>query len=89
MPDAIRSIQGALDRLFHPDRYNLMFLMNADPHVHLHVVPRYSTPRTYGGAVFTDPDFGAQSQSPARMMADSWLNRLASDLREVSAERPD
>jgi diadenosine tetraphosphate (Ap4A) HIT family hydrolase len=79
----VRDAQLTLDRLFRPDRYNLMFLMNLDRHVHLHVVPRYRTARTYAGEVFDDPDFGSLATTPAKRMTDEWLNRLVGDLRET------
>ena len=41
----IRRVGAALDSLFAPDLYNYAFLMNQDRQVHLHVVPRYATPR--------------------------------------------
>jgi diadenosine tetraphosphate (Ap4A) HIT family hydrolase len=85
LPAEIRRLEDALDRLFQPDSYNLMFLMNAVHHVHLHVVPRYEEPRTYGGERFHDPDYGSQSQTPARIMADGWLDSLADQIRAAAA----
>jgi diadenosine tetraphosphate (Ap4A) HIT family hydrolase len=79
--DEVREAQLALDRLFRPDRYNLMFLMNLVHHVHLHVVPRYRTARTYAGEDFDDPDFGSLAITPARRMTDQWLDGLVGDLR--------
>jgi diadenosine tetraphosphate (Ap4A) HIT family hydrolase len=79
--DEVREAQLALDRLFRPDQYNLMFLMNLDHHVHLHVVPRYRTARSYGGQAFDDPDFGSLATTPARRMTDEWLSGLVSALR--------
>lgn len=38
----ITRITAALDELFSRDQYNHAFLMNADTHVHLHVIPRYA-----------------------------------------------
>ena len=37
----IRRACTAIDALFRPDQYNHAFLMNLDPDVHLHIVPRY------------------------------------------------
>ncbi len=50
---------AALDSLFAPDQYNLAFLMNLDAHVHLHVVPRYASPRKWRGQTYTNPHFGS------------------------------
>src|SRR5919199_5424295 len=35
----------ALLALFAPDHFNYMFLMNIDPHVHMHIFPRYRAAR--------------------------------------------
>jgi diadenosine tetraphosphate (Ap4A) HIT family hydrolase len=86
--DEVREAQLALDRMFRPDRYNLMFLMNLVPHVHLHVVPRYRTARTYAGEVFGDPDFGSLATTPPRRMTDEWLNELVGALRRA-IEKPE
>jgi diadenosine tetraphosphate (Ap4A) HIT family hydrolase len=46
-----------LRRAFAPDHFNYSFLMNADRHVHLHVIPRYVGTRDLAGVEFTDPDY--------------------------------
>jgi diadenosine tetraphosphate (Ap4A) HIT family hydrolase len=84
----VRDAELGLDRLFRPDRYNLMFLMNLDRHVHLHIVPRYTTARTYAGEDFLDRDYGSLATTAARRMSDEWLNGLVGDLRDA-LESPD
>jgi diadenosine tetraphosphate (Ap4A) HIT family hydrolase len=61
--------------------------MNLDRHVHLHVVPRYRTARTYASEDFVDRDFGSLATT-ARRMGDKWLNGLAGDLRDA-LKRPE
>jgi diadenosine tetraphosphate (Ap4A) HIT family hydrolase len=46
-----------LRHAFAPDHFNYSFLMNADRHVHLHVIPRYVGTRELVGVEFTDPDY--------------------------------
>lgn len=53
----IRRVKARLIRAFRPDHWNYAFLMNLDLHVHLHVWPRYASPREYEGIRFEDPDF--------------------------------
>jgi diadenosine tetraphosphate (Ap4A) HIT family hydrolase len=84
----VHDAELALDRLFRPDHFNLMFLMNLDRHVHLHVVPRYRTARTYAGEDFADRDYGSLATTAARRMTDEWLNGLVGDLRDA-LERPE
>ncbi|MBB5233342.1 HIT family protein [Deinococcus budaensis] len=56
---------GALGNVFAPDHFNYAFLQNQDRHIHLHVIPRYSGPRKFGGQTFTDPDYPAHYAVPA------------------------
>jgi diadenosine tetraphosphate (Ap4A) HIT family hydrolase len=53
-----------LRRAFAPDHFNYSFLMNADRHVHLHVIPRYVGTRDLAGVEFTDPDYPDTYQTP-------------------------
>lgn len=50
--------KNALEKLFAPDHYNYVFLMNVDAHVHMHIYPRYKSVRTFDGDTFLDPKFG-------------------------------
>jgi len=49
-----RHIEAALHQLFAYDQINYLMLMMVDPHVHFHVIPRYSGSREWGGVQFTD-----------------------------------
>lgn len=71
--------QGAatLEELFTPDQYNHAFLMNADAHVHLHLVLRYRTERRWGGLVFSDPHFGTLFDPEQRALDTAALASLA------------
>jgi diadenosine tetraphosphate (Ap4A) HIT family hydrolase len=46
--------ESALARVVAFERINYLMLMMVDPHVHFHVIPRYSTPRDFAGASFAD-----------------------------------
>jgi diadenosine tetraphosphate (Ap4A) HIT family hydrolase len=43
---------------FRPDRFNYLQMGNALHHLHVHGIPRYATPREYGGRIWTDETFG-------------------------------
>jgi diadenosine tetraphosphate (Ap4A) HIT family hydrolase len=47
-------VTAQLRRAFTPDHFNYGFLQNQDRHVHLHVVPRYASPRELDGVRFED-----------------------------------
>jgi diadenosine tetraphosphate (Ap4A) HIT family hydrolase len=53
-----KAVKSSLDKLFAPDHYNFVFLMNMTAHVHAHVIPRYATEREFGGYVFSDGRLG-------------------------------
>jgi len=72
----------ALDNLFAPDQYNLAFLMNLDSHVHLHVVPRYASPREWRGETYTDAHHGSLLGEEERLVSEEALNALAGAMRE-------
>lgn len=65
------SVKGALDKLFAPDHYNYMFHMNAVPHAHFHIYPRYREPRTFAGARFDDPQWGGHYDPAASRRLDA------------------
>lgn len=77
----IERVAVALDRLFQPDQVNLAFLMNIDPQVHLHVIPRYRSPRTWHGLAFDDPRWGEAAGPEQRMLGRPELEALATDIR--------
>jgi diadenosine tetraphosphate (Ap4A) HIT family hydrolase len=51
---AVRAIESALHRFSSYERINYLMLMMVDPHVHFHVIPRYSKPRQWDGTEFPD-----------------------------------
>jgi diadenosine tetraphosphate (Ap4A) HIT family hydrolase len=53
----VRWVTKRLQQAFAPDHFNYSFLMNADRHVHLHVIPRYVGTRELAGVEFADPDY--------------------------------
>ncbi len=78
--------KAALTRLLHPDHWNFAFLMNVDPQVHFHVIPRYRGPRSFQGVEFTDPRFGGHYPlGPDRILDPSALAALRQAVaREVA-----
>lgn len=80
---AIRRVSDALSARFQPDRFNYSFLMNQDRHVHLHIIPRYDTPRAFAGIEFRDRD-----PVPPFPIPDPMRDQLVSELREAMREPP-
>lgn len=71
-----------LRRAFAPDHFNYAFLQNQDRHVHLHVIPRYATPRNISGLVFEDPDYPDHyAPGRERRVSPDVLDALAQSLK--------
>lgn|SRR3989344_339694 len=51
-------VRDALQELFQPDLFNYAALANVSAHMHVHVIPRYKTLRTFEGITFTDHNWG-------------------------------
>lgn len=47
-------IERHLHRTFNYDKINYLMLMMVDPHVHMHVLPRYQAEHSYDGHQFSD-----------------------------------
>lgn len=78
----VRVARKALDGLFEPDHYNFAFLMNVDPQVHFHIIPRYKTRREFAGGTFVDGNFGGHyTTSPDKKLDDASYGAILAALR--------
>lgn len=85
----IRRLVTALDVVFHPDQFNLAFLMNEDAQVHLHVIPRYASPRHWNGHRFKDPHWGRAFGHEQRLLELDDLQQMAREIAAVlTDDRP-
>jgi diadenosine tetraphosphate (Ap4A) HIT family hydrolase len=79
--DAIELIEHALADFCQYERINYLMLMMVDPHVHFHVIPRYSEPRTWGGVNFADEGWPATPQlGSAVQLSDEQIGALRTEL---------
>ncbi|HEY3142631.1 MAG TPA: HIT family protein [Acidimicrobiales bacterium] len=79
--EEIGRLVAALGTLFQPDQFNFAFLMNLDSQVHLHVIPRFESPRRWRDREFTDPHWGSAFGHEQRLLDPSDLESLAGDIR--------
>ncbi len=70
----------ALAALFEPDQFNYAFLMNVDAQVHLHIIPRYQSARTWNGLEFADPNWGRAFGHEIRLLEADQLTHLAHEI---------
>ena len=54
LAEIVPSVETALQSLVEYEKINYLMLMMVDPHVHFHVLPRYSEERRWSGAAFPD-----------------------------------
>ncbi len=89
-PDAARELQAVarqveatLSAAFGYERLNYLMLMMVDPHVHFHVIPRYSRPVRFQSSEYPDPAWPKAPDVSARLaMADEVFDALLADLRQ-------
>jgi len=53
-----RGVKLALVDLFKVDRFNVANLQNKINHLHVHIIPRYSSARKFNGFKFVDENWG-------------------------------
>lgn len=51
-------MKKALSELFNPDRLNYVNLQNEWHHLHIHIIPRYASSRSFDGITFVDEKWG-------------------------------
>lgn len=66
-----RAIEATLLSEVAYERINYLMLMMVDPHVHFHVIPRYSGTRSFAGAEFADHGWPGPPDLKSAMMLDS------------------
>lgn len=87
MWEAARGARDALVRLFAPDHFNYQVLGNSVRHVHMHLTPRYTSAREFGGVMFTDGHWGTWPFPVDQELPAGFLKTLADAVaREMSAE---
>jgi diadenosine tetraphosphate (Ap4A) HIT family hydrolase len=84
----LHHVTGDLERalgVFRPfGRINYLMLMMVDPHVHFHVLPRYSTVQHYEGVSFADPGWpGPPDLKSATGLSDQQRQQLVWDLQTL------
>ena len=62
MGKVTKDIETALKAVSSFEKINYLMLMMVDPHVHMHVIPRYSAARDFEGVEFKDTGWPAVPQ---------------------------
>jgi diadenosine tetraphosphate (Ap4A) HIT family hydrolase len=80
----VQRIESMLRAVTGYERINYLMLMMVDPDVHFHVLPRYATPREFGGQSFLDAGWPGQPQlEPAVVLEPALRDALRTRLAEA------
>ncbi len=81
---AVRAIEKALASFCSYERINYLMLMMVDPHVHFHVIPRYSDSREWKGHSLSDEGWpGPPQLQPARKLEPEQIVALREALQPL------
>lgn len=72
----VKVMEGTLASVFQYDKINYLMLMMVDPHVHYHVVPRYSRSVEACGRTWTDPGWPALPDITANQADEATLPKI-------------
>jgi diadenosine tetraphosphate (Ap4A) HIT family hydrolase len=81
LPVAARALESMLQAAFRPDKLNYLALMMVDPHLHFHVLPRYSAARELHGYTFQDVAWGGPPRLDVDTPPDAVVEAVLADLR--------
>ena len=75
------AVKSALDQIWGPDHYNYVFLMNVEPHLHGHIIPRYAVSRRFDNIEFVDGELGKHYNLVNNLIpSDETLSRIAAEI---------
>lgn len=80
---AVAEIERVLGEAFDFEKINYLMLMMVDPDVHFHVLPRYSSEKSFEGQAFLDATWpGPPDITVANPFPDAVKAKLTSELKE-------
>jgi diadenosine tetraphosphate (Ap4A) HIT family hydrolase len=83
-PEICQCAERALKDLFGAEKFNYLALMMVDPHVHFHLIPRYSSPVRYLGEKFVDTDWPKPVEILESLdLSESMIEQLGKDLKSA------
>jgi diadenosine tetraphosphate (Ap4A) HIT family hydrolase len=77
--DVVFAVEAAVRTALHPDKMNLASLGNMVPHVHWHVIPRFTDDRHFPDAIWARPNRDTGCRPPPKT---DFRPRLMALLRE-------
>jgi diadenosine tetraphosphate (Ap4A) HIT family hydrolase len=81
LAQVIAAIETGLGAFVGFERMNYLMLMMVDPHVHFHVIPRYSSLREWRGQQFSDAGWpGTPDLKTAVQLGDEQIQNLTNEI---------
>lgn len=77
----IRVIEGRLKQAYDYDKINYLMLMMVDPHVHFHIIPRYSEAIEFEGISLQDKGWPGPPSLEADELSDDILFAIQAKLK--------
>ncbi|MEE8370604.1 MAG: HIT family protein [Sphingomonadales bacterium] len=71
--EVVAATERALKGAFKAEKFNYLMLMMVDPHVHFHLIPRYSGPKTLAGVTIEDAGWPGLPELGSAVAADGAL----------------
>jgi diadenosine tetraphosphate (Ap4A) HIT family hydrolase len=88
MQKATALIENGLKAFRSYDKINYLMLMMVDPHVHMHVIPRYADNQEFDGVAFNDTGWpSAPDLKSAPALSETQFSNLVSALKATIAGR--
>jgi len=83
-PEICQYAERALQDLFNAQKFNYLALMMVDPHVHFHLIPRYSRPVYYLGEEFVDTNWPKPVEILESLyISENIIEQLGKDLKSA------
>ncbi len=76
-------IRFSLSKSFNPTMFNYLSLNNATPHLHVHIIPRYSKEIKFFNVEFKDVNFGkSYKRNPLFKISDEVLIKIRDKIKD-------
>ncbi len=79
--NVVKDVEGALKKAFDYEKINYLMLMMKDKHTHFHIIPRYSSPRTFAELEWTDDSWPSGKMSKKDAVPQSILNKIKEEIK--------
>ena len=81
LKDIIAYTECQLKSAFNYDKINYLMLMMVDPHLHFHVIPRYSKATNFDGTMWKDANWPTPPDLGGREISDTIANEIITQIK--------